>query len=110
MARRDPNLHSQYLCRFCGERIVWGAIVRVLRVDPDTPGYLPGTGRGTIRRMVVGTRRTHGAWTRIPSVSPAGCHLPVPGRISTGTGRARGRCPTTAATSTAGLGITVTVY
>nr|WP_166175232.1 hypothetical protein [Altererythrobacter segetis] len=37
--RRDPNLLSQYLCRFCGERIAWGAIVRVLRVDPDTPGY-----------------------------------------------------------------------
>jgi len=40
MARRDPNLLSQYLCRFCGERIRWGVIVRVLRVDPDTPGFM----------------------------------------------------------------------
>ena len=38
--RRDPNLVSQYLCRFCGERIRWGVIVRVLRVDPDTPGFM----------------------------------------------------------------------
>jgi hypothetical protein len=38
--RRDPDLLSQYLCRFCGERIVWGAVVRVLRVDPDTPGFM----------------------------------------------------------------------
>ena len=37
--RRDPELLSQYLCRFCGERIKWGTILRVLRVDPDTPGY-----------------------------------------------------------------------
>jgi hypothetical protein len=36
--RRDPDLLSQYLCRFCGERIAWGVILRVLRVDPDTPG------------------------------------------------------------------------
>jgi len=37
--RRDPNLLSQYLCRFCGERIAWGVILRVLRVDPDALGY-----------------------------------------------------------------------
>jgi hypothetical protein len=36
--RRDPDRLSQHLCRFCGERIAWGVIVRVLRVDPDTPG------------------------------------------------------------------------
>jgi hypothetical protein len=36
--RRDPDLLSQYLCRFCGARIAWGVILRVLRVDPDTPG------------------------------------------------------------------------
>ena len=35
---------------------------------------LPGTGRGTAERSSV----AEGA----PSVSPAGCHLPVPGRIS----------------------------
>jgi hypothetical protein len=38
--RRDPNLLSQYLCRFCGERVAWGGILRVLRVDPDTPGFM----------------------------------------------------------------------
>jgi len=38
--RRDPNLVSQHLCRFCGERIPWGTILRVIRVDPDTPGYV----------------------------------------------------------------------
>jgi hypothetical protein len=32
--RRDPELLSQYLCRFCGERIWLDEIVRVLRVDP----------------------------------------------------------------------------
>jgi len=55
---------------------------------------LPGTGRGTIRRMVEGARRPRRRWgTRAPSVSPefilsdaaggveGGCHLPVPGRI-----------------------------
>ena len=26
------------VCRVCGERIAWGVILRVLRVDPDTPG------------------------------------------------------------------------
>ena len=35
-----PDLLSQYLCRVCGERIRW-AILRVLRVDPDTPGFMP---------------------------------------------------------------------
>ncbi len=38
--RRDPNLLTGYLCRFCGERIAWGTILRLLRVDPDTPGYM----------------------------------------------------------------------
>src|SRR5438105_1663923 len=38
--RRDPNLLSQYLCRFCGEQVPWGVILRVLRVDPDTPGFM----------------------------------------------------------------------
>ena len=38
--QRDPNLLTGYLCRFCGERITWGTILRLLRVDPDTPGYM----------------------------------------------------------------------
>ena len=38
--RRDPELLSQYLCRFCGERIKWGAILRLIRVDPDTPPFM----------------------------------------------------------------------
>jgi len=38
---------------------------------------LPGTGRGTMRSMVEGA----GHEWRTPSVSPADCHLPVPGRI-----------------------------
>jgi acetyl/propionyl-CoA carboxylase alpha subunit len=43
---------------------------------------LPGTGRGTMRSMVEGARLEVRAlaerWD--PSVSPADCHLPVPGR------------------------------
>jgi hypothetical protein len=38
--RRDPNLLTGYLCRFCGERIMWGTILRLIRVDPDTPSYM----------------------------------------------------------------------
>jgi hypothetical protein len=38
--RRDPNLLTGYLCRFCGQRITWGTILRLLRVDPNTPGYM----------------------------------------------------------------------
>ena len=30
---------TAYLCRFCGERIVWGEIVRILRTDPGQPGW-----------------------------------------------------------------------
>jgi hypothetical protein len=37
--RRDPNLLTPHLCRFCGERIKWGEILRLIRVDPDTPPY-----------------------------------------------------------------------
>ena len=40
MPRRDPATLTQHVCRFCGERIAWGAILRVLRVDPDTPPYV----------------------------------------------------------------------
>ena len=38
--RRDPELLSQYICSFCGERIRWGAIRRVLRTDPGQPDYM----------------------------------------------------------------------
>lgn len=34
--RRDPAALTPHLCRFCGERIAWGAILRLIRTDPDT--------------------------------------------------------------------------
>ena len=37
---RDPNLLTDYLCRFCGKQIIWGTILRLIRVDPHTPGYM----------------------------------------------------------------------
>ena len=60
---------------------------------------LPGTGRGTTRSVVEGIGRQHGTWLRVPSVSPADCHLPVSGRkdrpfrpeMRQRPGRARGR-------------------
>ena len=38
--RRDPNFTTGHLCRFCGELVPWGTILRLIRVDPDTPPYL----------------------------------------------------------------------
>ena len=38
--RRDPNFTTGHLCRFCGELVPWGTILRIIRVDPDTPGYM----------------------------------------------------------------------
>jgi hypothetical protein len=38
--RRDPAFRTGHLCRFCGEPVAWGAIVRLLRTDPDTPPYM----------------------------------------------------------------------
>ena len=38
--RRDPNYKTGHLCRFCGELVPWGTILRLIRVDPDTPGYM----------------------------------------------------------------------
>ena len=38
--RRDPNLLTGYLCRFCGERIRWGVILRLLRTDPGQPPFM----------------------------------------------------------------------
>jgi hypothetical protein len=38
--RRDPNYTTGHLCRFCGELVPWGTILRLIRTDPDTPGYM----------------------------------------------------------------------
>ena len=38
--RRDPNYKTGHLCRFCGELVPWGTILRLIRVDPDTPGFM----------------------------------------------------------------------
>ena len=38
--RRDPDFKTGHLCRFCGGLIPWGTILRLIRVDPDTPGYM----------------------------------------------------------------------
>jgi len=37
--RRDPNFLTGHLCRFCGQLVPWGTILRLIRVDPDTPPY-----------------------------------------------------------------------
>jgi hypothetical protein len=37
---RDPNYHTGHLCRFCGELVAWGTILRLIRVDPDTPPFM----------------------------------------------------------------------
>ncbi len=37
---RDPNYTTGHLCRFCGELVPWGTILRLIRTDPDTPGYM----------------------------------------------------------------------
>lgn len=38
--RRDPKFKTGHLCRFCGELVPWGTILRIIRVDPDTSGYV----------------------------------------------------------------------
>src|SRR4029453_13208437 len=38
--RRDPNFKTGHLCRFCGELVPWGTILRLIRVDPDTPTFM----------------------------------------------------------------------
>ena len=38
--RRDPNFITGHLCRFCGELVPWGTILRLIRVDHDTPGFM----------------------------------------------------------------------
>jgi hypothetical protein len=37
---RDPNFTTGHLCRFCGQLVPWGSILRIIRTDPDTPGYM----------------------------------------------------------------------
>jgi len=37
---RDPNFTTGHLCRFCGNLVPWGTILRLIRTDPDTPGYM----------------------------------------------------------------------
>lgn len=36
----DPNFLTGHLCRFCGKPVRWGTILRLIRVDPDTPPYM----------------------------------------------------------------------
>lgn len=36
---RDPNYKTGVTCRVCGKLVEWGTILRLIRVDPDTPGY-----------------------------------------------------------------------
>jgi hypothetical protein len=38
--KRDPNFTTGVLCRFCGQLVQWGTILRLIRVDPDTPGFM----------------------------------------------------------------------
>ena len=37
---RDPELVSQYACRFCGEQIKWGVLLRILRTDQGQPEWM----------------------------------------------------------------------
>ena len=37
---RDPKFKTGHLCRFCGEPVPWGTILRLIRVDPDTPPHV----------------------------------------------------------------------
>src|SRR4030095_4438458 len=38
--KRDPNYKTGHLCRFCGQLVPWGTILRLIRVDPDTPPFM----------------------------------------------------------------------
>jgi len=38
--KRDPNFLTGHLCRFCGQPVPWGTILRLIRVDPDTPAFM----------------------------------------------------------------------
>lgn len=37
---RSVDFTTGHLCRFCGKVVPWGAILRLIRVDPDTPGFM----------------------------------------------------------------------
>ena len=37
---RNPKFKTGHLCRFCGGLVSWETILRLIRVDPDTPGYM----------------------------------------------------------------------
>ena len=37
--RRDPDLLTYYICSFCGERIKWGEILRVMRRELLQPAF-----------------------------------------------------------------------
>jgi hypothetical protein len=37
---RDPSFTTGHLCRFCDQIIPWGTIIRIIRTDPDTPGFM----------------------------------------------------------------------
>src|SRR3954468_7589669 len=38
--KRDPKFTTGHLCRFCGTLVPCGTILRLIRVDPDTPGFM----------------------------------------------------------------------
>ena len=38
--RRDPNFTTGHLCRFCGQLVPWGTILRVIRTDRNTPAFM----------------------------------------------------------------------
>ena len=64
--RRDPNYVTGHLCRFCGELVPWGTILRLLRVDPGQPGFMQKETachtdclRGTLRPGVELTFHRH---------------------------------------------------
>lgn len=64
--RRDPDLLTGHVCRFCGEQVRWGEILRLLRVDPDQPPYMENESachvaclRGVLRPEVALTFHRH---------------------------------------------------
>ena len=53
--RRDPNFITGHLCRFCGELVPWGTILRLIRVDPNTPAFMLSESAchtGCVRRVL----------------------------------------------------------
>src|SRR5690606_18365952 len=62
-----------------GIEVAPGGAVGVAEPGEVAPQFLPGTGRGTSRRLVDGALGKRSARSRTPSVSPSGCHLPAGG-------------------------------